>query len=639
VEKLGAAESPKPPTESPVGGFDRATAIAVRLIGAAMACYHLYVAFFGAPDALVLRSTHVGFALVLAFLTLSVRGGERRGAPRILDLVLIVTAVAAAAYPILSLDYIYNRMIYIDELRLGDWVFGIIMIVLLLEATRRSLGLALPLTSLLFILYAVFVAKADLPGLMEQLYISTEGIFGIPVSVSATYVMLFILFGALVERTGTGKLFMDFALAITGHAVGGPAKVACITSGLFGTVSGSAVANVMTTGAFTIPMMKRLGYRPAFAGAVEAVASTGGQIMPPIMGAAAFVMAEFLGVPYLTVAVYALIPALLYYVALFCAVHLEARRVGMRGLPREELPPLKQVLIERGHLALPLFVILGALIWGYSAAFAALCGIASVLPAALLRASTRQYVRFGNVIDALVDGARNTVSVALACGCAGIVIGVISLTGLGLTFTGIVVSVAQDTLFVALVLTMIAGIVLGMGMPTTAAYIMQVALLVPALVKLGVPVEAAHMFVFYFAILSAITPPVALAVYAANGISGGGLWETGRAAVALGATGYIVPFMFVYGPSLLMTASWDKVLLAVPTAIFGVICLSAALIGYLRGMLAWWQRALLAAAAFVLIDPGLMTDLVGLALALAALLPAQMRASKAATSPGGSGEA
>jgi TRAP transporter 4TM/12TM fusion protein len=369
---------------------------------------------------------------------------------------------------------------------------------------------------------------------------------------------------------------------------------------------------VMTTGAFSIPLMKKLGYRPAFAGAVEAVASTGGQIMPPIMGAAAFVMAEFLGVSYLTVAAYALIPAAMYFLAVFLAVHFEAKRTGMRGLPRSELPRLFTVLKEQGHLFLPLVVIVGALVAGYSAPLSALFGIASVLVAAALRKSTRHYLTPANILDGLVSGARNTVSVALACGCAGIVIGVISLTGLGIEFTSLVLAASQNHLVLALVLTMMAGIVLGMGMPTTPAYIVQVALLVPALVKLGIIVEAAHMFTFYFAILSAITPPVALAVYAANGLSNAGLWETGLLALKLGATGYIVPFMFVFGPSLLMIGEPVTIVITAITAMLGVVCLAAGLAGYLLASLALWQRLALISAAIVLIKPGLYTDAIGI---------------------------
>ncbi len=597
-------------------------------VGLAMSAFHLHVGWYGPPDALTLRSVHLAFALVLAFLILPARSAGVPERPRWLEAALIVLSLLACGYLTVERDYVINRMIYVDTLKPIDWVFSIATVLLVLEATRRVIGLTLPLTAVVFLAYALTAGGIDLELLAEQMYLGTEGIFGIPIYVSATYVMLFIVFGALVERTGTGQLFMDFAMSLTGRAAGGPAKVACITSGMFGTVSGSAVANVMTTGTFTIPMMKRIGYPASFAGAVEAVASTGGQIMPPIMGAAAFIMAEFLGISYLSVTVYALLPALLYYLALYMTVHFEAKRLGMKGLPRSELPRVGQVLRERGHLFLPLVVIIGVLLSGRSAPFAALCGIASTIPTALLRKTTRQYVRLDNILQALESGARNTVSVALACACAGIVIGVIYLTGLGLEFTDLVLSVAGSHVLIALLLTMVAGIVLGMGMPTAPAYIMQTALLVPALVKLGVMVEAAHMFVFYFAILSAITPPVALAVYAANGISRAGLWESSVDALRLGACGFIIPFMFVFGPSLLMIGTPLAIATTTVTATVGVTCLAAGLSGYLIGAASAWQRALLIAAAFALIKPGILTDLIGFGL-IAVVLAAQFAAVRA----------
>jgi TRAP transporter 4TM/12TM fusion protein len=586
----------------------------ITAVGVAMSAFHLHVAWFGPPDALTLRTVHLGFALVLAFLMLPARPGGEADRPRWMEAALILGSLAACGYLVVEREYVTNRMIYVDALQPLDWVFAAVTVLLVLEATRRAVGWALPVTAVAFLIYAVTLGGTDLEPLAEQLYMGTEGIFGIPVYVSATYVMLFIVFGALVERTGTGQLFMDFAMSLTGQSAGGPAKVAVITSGMFGTVSGSAVANVMTTGTFTIPLMKRIGYKPAFAGSVEAVASTGGQIMPPIMGAAAFIMAEFLGVSYLTVTVFALLPALLYYLALFMTVHFEAKRLGMKGLPRSELPRLGQVLAERGHLFLPLIIIIGTLLAGYSAPFAALCGIASTIPTALLRKSTRQYVRLDNIIGALESGARNTVQVALSCACAGIVIGVIYLTGLGLEFTDLVVSVASNYVLIALLLTMVAGIVLGMGMPTAPAYIMQTALLVPALVKLGVQVEAAHMFVFYFAILSAITPPVALAVYAANGISRAGLWESSVESLKLGAAGFIIPFMFVFGPSLLLIGEPLQIALTATSASIGIISLAGGLSGYFVGVTSAWQRVLLVAAALALIKPGLITDALGVSL-------------------------
>ncbi len=587
---------------------------AITAVAVAMSVFHLWVAFFGPPDAYVFRGSHLAFALVLAFL---LQPGRHGNADRVgpSDVFLVVAAVAAALYPAAVLDYIQNRIYYVDDPRLADYVFGGALVLLVLEATRRATGWALPITAFVFIVYGLTLGHQSVGIMLDQIYLTTEGIFGIPLYVSATYVMLFILFGSFVERSGAGQLFMDFALALAGSQSGGPAKVAVITSSLFGTVSGSAVANVMTTGTFTIPLMKRTGYRPAFAGAVEAVASTGGQLMPPIMGAAAFVMAEFLGVSYLTVASFALLPAILYYVAVFMAVHFEAKRIGLVGVPKADLPRLKGVLVERGHLFLPLFVIVAVLLAGRSAAFSALCGIFSVVPTTWLRASTRRTFTWRAIGEALESGARNTVVVALACASAGIVIGTITLTGLGLSFTGVVLALSQDSMVLALVLTMAAGILLGMGLPTTPAYIVQVALLVPALVKLGVRVEAAHLFVLYFAVLSAITPPVAMAVYAANGISGAKLMETGWASVKLGLTGYIIPFMFVFSPSLLLLGDVPEMALATVTAIIGVTCLAGGLHEhFFWGRARSWERVLLLIAAVVLITPGWRSDLVGVVL-------------------------
>ena len=586
----------------------------ITTVAVAMSVFHLCVAFVGPPDAYVMRGLHLAFALALAFLIMPSRSRED-GRIDWFDMLLMATAAAVALYPSFSLDYIQNRIYYVDDPRFADYIAGGVLIVLLLEATRRATGWALTVTALVFMAYGLTAGNQSVGIMLDQLFLTTEGIFGIPLYVSATYVMLFILFGAFVERSGAGQLFMDFALALAGHTSGGPAKVAVITSSLFGTVSGSAVANVMTTGTFTIPLMMRTGYRPAFAGAVEAVASTGGQLMPPIMGAAAFVMTEFLGVSYLTVAAFALLPAVLYYVAVFMAVHFEAKRIGLVGLPKADMPRLKQVLTERGHLFLPLVVIVVVLLAGRSAAFSALCGIASVIPTTWLRASTRKTFGFSAIVDALESGARNTLVVALACACAGIVIGTITLTGLGLSFTGVVLALSQNSLILAPLLTMLAGILLGMGLPTTPAYIVPLALLVPALVKLGVQVEAAHLFVLYFAVQSAITPPVAMAVYAANGISRGTLMDTSWAAVKLGLTGYSIPFMFVFAPSPLLMGDVLTVLQSTVTATIGVCCLAGALHAYFFfGPARSWERILLFAAALVLIKPGWMTDLLGLVL-------------------------
>jgi TRAP transporter 4TM/12TM fusion protein len=592
----------------------RALRWTVAAIAVAMSLYHMWVAGFGPPEALIFRGTHLLFALTLVFLLYPLRPGGGWAA-RASDLVWMMLGWAAVLHIFVDYQAFTNRIIYIDELTPWDKFYGVVLVLVVLEGTRRVIGWALPLTALVFIAYASLFTQVKFPVLLEQLYYSTEGIFGSTLGVSASYVMLFVLFGAFMERSGTGQLFMDFAMSITGHQAGGPGKVAVVSSSLFGTVSGSAVANVMVDGPITIPLMKRTGFKPPFAAAVESVASTGGQLMPPIMGAAAFVMAEFLAVPYATVALWAAIPALLYYLAVFFAVHFVAKREGLAGVPRAELPRLPRVMAERGHLFIPIGIILVGLFMGYSAPLSALVAALACLPVALLRATTRQGIGWRSVLGALEEGARNTLAVAMACACAGLVIGCVTITGLGITFTQFVIALAQNSLVLALVFTALAGIVLGMGMPTTPAYIVMVSLLVPAIIKLGAATPAAHMFAFYFAILSAITPPVALAVFAAAGLAKANMWSTGWAAMRAAAPAYIVPFMFVYEPALLLIGDWTTSLHATASASLGVILLAAGLFGYLVRPASAWQRAVLVVAALLLIKPGWITDLIGLALA------------------------
>ena len=593
----------------------------INAVAIAMSLYHMYVAAFGPPEAIIFRGTHLLFALTLVFLLYPLKP---RGAPgwRAVDLLLLALGYGFVLHIFTNYEYFINRIIYIDDLTIADKFYAVIAVAIVLEATRRVIGLALPLTALAFLVYAIGFTRITPQVLMEQLYLSTEGIFGSTLGVSASYVMLFVLFGAFMERSGTGQLFMDFSMSITGRYAGGPGKVAIVSSALFGTVSGSAVANVMVDGPITIPLMKRTGFRPPFAAAVEAVASTGGQIMPPVMGAAAFVMAEFLAVPYAQVALWAAIPALLYYVSLFFAVHFDAKRYKLAGVPKSELPRFLKVMAVRGHLFVPIFVVLIGLILGYSAPLCALAGALTCIPMALLRASTRDGIGWRNVFDALVDGARNTLSVAMACACAGIVIGCVTITGLGITFTQFVIVLAQSSLIAALVLTAMAGIVLGMGMPTTPSYIVMVSLLVPAIIKLGAIAPAAHMFAFYFAILSAITPPVALAVYAAAGLAKSDLWETGWQAMRIAAATYVVPFMFIYEPSLMLIGNWFDSLTSSASAVVGVMCLAAGLQGYLLREARWWERAVLVVAALLLIKPGYISDVIGLVL-LAAVVFSQ----------------
>jgi TRAP transporter 4TM/12TM fusion protein len=526
--------------------------------------------------------------------------------------------LASIGHLFVNYEYVMTRYSYVHPLTRADIIFGVLLILLLVEGSRRVIGPALPITAGVFLAYAY--VGPYLPGLLrhtgctteaivDQLYMATEGIFGIPLGVSATYVILFIIFGTFLEKSGTGQLFMDFASSITGWTRGGPGKISCISSALFGTISGSAVANVMVDGWLTIPLMKRTGFNPPFACAVEATASTGGQIMPPVMGAAAFVMAEFLGIPYITICLHAMIPALLFYFALFMSIHFEAGRMGLKGIPRDELPRLTKVLAARGHMFVPLGVIVYMMSAGYTPMYACIYSIVAVVLLATIRKETR--MGFWTILRALEESAKNTLAVASACACAGIVIGVINLTGLGLKFTGLVLFLAGESLIPALILTMLAGIVLGMGMPTTPAYIVQAALLIPALIKLGVIKISAHIFVFYFSTISAITPPVAMAVYAAAGIGGAKLWPTGLWAMRIGATGFIVPFMFVYGPSLLFVGPTFDIITSVISASFGVVALSAGMMGWFVKKVETWERFVLVIAAVLLIKPGLYTDAIG----------------------------
>ena len=612
----------------------RALKWAVAIVAIAMSLYHMYVAAFGPPEALIFRGNHLLFTLTLVFLLYPMKPGGGIGW-RIADAVLLLGSWAFILHIYWNYEYVTNRIIYIDELTFLDKLWSWVAVLIVVEATRRVLDWGLTITVLAFLAYPIFFTQVPIPTLLEQLYLSTEGIFGSTLAVSASYVMLFVIFGAFMEKSGTGQLFMDFALSIAGGTAGGPGKVSVISSSLFGTVSGSAVANVMVDGPMTIPLMKRTGFRPSFAAAVEATASTGGQIMPPVMGAGAFVMAEFLAVPYAQVALWALIPAILYYTAVFFAVHFEAKRYGLHGVPRADLPRFGRVMVQRGHLFIPIGIILGGLLAGYSAPLCALVATIACLPVALLRKTTRGGITWWTPIEALIDGAKASLSVAVACAAAGIVIGAVTITGVSIGFTQFVVELAQNTLVLALVLTALASLVLGLGLPTTPAYIVTVALLVPALIKLGAPAPAAHMFSFYFAILSAITPPVALAVFAAAALAKTDQWSAGWAAMRVAAVAYFVPFMFVYEPSLLMLKGWDewhRTALACGSAIIGCICLAGGLHGYLLAIARLWERVALAIAGILLIVPELYSSIMGLVL-LAAVVAAQLPRRRAATSP------
>jgi TRAP transporter 4TM/12TM fusion protein len=496
-----------------------------------------------------------------------------------------------------------------------DLFMGALTILLVIELARRATGWGLITVCLLALGYAF--AGPYLPGflahrgygatrLIEHLYLSTEGIWGIPLGVSADFVYLFVLFGAVLDTAGGGALLIAMANRIAGGTRGGPAKTAAVASALMGSLSGSAVANVVTTGTFTIPLMKRAGFRPFFAGAIEAAASTGGQLMPPVMGAGAFILATWTNIPYLDVAVAAIIPALLYYAALLAAIHFRAGRMGIEPAGVDGSEPI----LDRLHLLLPLLIIVVLLGMGRSPMRAAFWGVSTALLMAMLRPATRPSP--AQMKEIAERAGRGAVQVAAACAAAGIVVGVASLTGIGLRMSELIITLSQGNLLGALVLTGLGSIVLGMGLPTTAAYVVLAALGAPALVQLGVPLLAAHMFIFYFGCISNVTPPVSLAAFAAAGIAGSPPIKTALYAAMLAGAGFIVPFMFVYGPELLMVGSFLEISVATITAVAGVTALAAGAVGFARKPLVGWERALAIAGALLLVYPGLLTDGAGL---------------------------
>jgi TRAP transporter 4TM/12TM fusion protein len=608
--------------------------LVVAAVAVAMSVYHVYARLtIYAPDQHALLFITLGFSLVLSFLLWPARKDATPDRVPWSDLGLAALSLACVGYMFVNYEYIVNRFPTAHPLTATDMAVGAVGMLLVLEATRRTIGMSLPIVAIVFLVYALggnwMVGFLHHRGLtaeitIDQSWFTTEGVFGVPLQVAGTYVILFIIFGTFLERSGAGQFFMNFANAIAGGARGGPGKVAVVSSSLFGTISGSAVANVMVDGWLTIPMMKKTGFKPEAAAAIEAVASTGGQIMPPIMGAAAFVMAEFLGASYTEVMVAAAIPAIFYYGALFAAIHFNAVRSGLKGLPREELPVLRYIMIKQAHLFLPVIVLLGLLLMGFTPTYGAIIATGALVVISWLRPATGLGARA--CLEALRDGAVHTVPVAMACASAGIVIGIVLQTGLALRFTAFLVELTYGYLVLALLITMMASIILGMGMPTTPAYIMQAALLVPAIIKLGVEPMAAHMFAFYFSCLSAVTPPVALAVDAAASIGGAGLGGSGIQAVKFAAAGFIVPFFFVFNPALLFSGTWDEILRAFVTGSIGVVALAASMEGFFLRPTHWVERLLLFAAALLLIDPNTITDAIGLVILAVVLLSQKLRA-------------
>lgn len=598
------------------------TGLVGKIVSAICICFtmfQLYTSYFGVLDAHLQRAIHLSFGMCLIFLLYPTRHSWPRDSIHPFDLLLSIVGTAVPLYVVVTYQDLVGRAGTVTTL---DYLMGGIGTLMVLEGCRRVVGKPMVIVAVSFILYAfagpylpnVLAHRGvDAEDLIAHLYFTTEGVFGIPLGVSSTFIFLFILFGAYLESTGLGRFFIDIANAIAGWSSGGPAKVTVLASGMMGTVSGSSVANVVGVGSFTIPMMKKLGYSKEFAGGVEAAGSTGGQIMPPVMGAAAFLMAEFIGVPYLDVVKAAVIPALLYYTGIWIAVHLEAKKKGLKGIPRHELPSIRSVFWERGHLALPLIAIIYLLVEGQTPTKAALWGIVISILASMLRKSTR--MKAHQLVDGLINGAKGVLGVLVACATAGIIIGVVTKTGVGLKLAGGLIDLAGGHLLPALFFTMITSLILGMGVPTTANYVITSTIAAPAIIQMGVPIMAAHMFVFYFGIIADITPPVALAAYAASGISGGNPMKTGLVASKLAVAAFVVPYVFVYAPVLLMVkATTVEIIITATAAVIGMWGLGMAMIGYWYTDISWPVRVVSFGAGLMLIDPGLLTDAIGAAI-------------------------
>ncbi|NPV71160.1 MAG: TRAP transporter permease [Firmicutes bacterium] len=604
----------------------------ISVVAVAWTCFQVYTGVFGLFPAMIQRSVTLGFGLLLAFLGYGFRKADRR-AIRIYDYFLAALAVACVVYLWLNFRVLVHRA---GAPQPVDVALGIIVVLLVLESSRRTLGWPLVIVALVFLFYGAF--GPIFPGLLghrgysvarlaSHLYLTLEGVLGIPMSVMTTYVFAFIVFGAFLDSTGGSKAFIDLAYALTGKATGGPAKTAIIGSGLLGTISGSSLANVVGTGTFTIPLMKKVGYKPSFAGGVEAASSSGGQIMPPVMGAAAFIMAEMTGIPYLQICKSAALPAVLYYASIYVMVHLEAKRLGLRPIPPEDLPRLSDALKNSIQLIFPIVTIIGLMVRGYTPLKAALYATAVVLVISCLRKETR--LTFRKMVETLEKAALNCIAVTSACAACGIITGVITLTGLGLKLADLLLQASGGNLALTLVLTMVASILLGMGLPTTAKYIVLATIAVPALVTLDVPLIAANMFIFYYGIIAEVTPPVALTSYGAAAIANAPGVETALQGLRLSFAGLLLPFMFVYHPALLMlNVTIADMALAVISSLLGIVGLGVSLGGYWLTDCLFYERVAAFVAALLLISFGIVTDLVGLVLLLLVYLSQKGRVNR-----------
>ncbi len=581
--------------------------------------FQLYASITGTIPVQVLRMTHLGFAIPLCYWLYPSTSKSRMDRLNILDIILGCSFLGIVIYYLVNFNALLERVGSYTSL---DLILGGIGILLVMEACRRVVGAPIVIIATIFLIYAYF--GNAFPGflyhkgysvsrLISQLFYSTEGIIGSPLGVSATFVFLFILFGAFLEKTGIGNFFNDFSNGIAGSKPGGPAKVAVISSALEGTISGSSISNVMGSGAFTIPMMKSLGYKPEFAGAVEAAASTGGQIMPPIMGAAAFLISEMLGIKYFDVAKAAALPALLYFVGIYIMVDFTAKKEKLVGLPKDQMPSVKLLFKERGHLIIPLVIIITFLSVGFTITRAALWGIVATIFVPNLRKNTR--VPLKNIAVCIVNGAKGILGVSCACSVAGIIVGVVTMSGLGLKLGEGLLGLTQGLLLPTLFFTMITSIILGMGVPTTANYLITSTIAAPILIKMGVPILSAHLFVFYFGILSDITPPVALAAYAGAAIAKANPFKTGVNATKLAIAAFIIPYIFVLSPQmLLIDVTIIGMIQVIVSSIIGMVSIGAALVHYLVTDTKWYEDIALGLGGLMLVYPEPISDIVGLAI-------------------------
>jgi len=588
----------------------------VAIILLCFSLFQLYSSTLVTLDAMIQRSIHLAFGLGLVFLLYPTKGSWSKTKIHPFDALLSALAIIVCLYVVVF----YKDLVYRAGLiNTTDMIMGLIAIILVLEAARRVIGLPMVVISLLFIAYAFlgpFIPGplahrgVNINNLVQHLFFTTEGIMGLPIGVSSTFIFMFLLFGAYLEKTGMGEFFIDLANSIAGSAPGGPAKVAVISSACMGTLSGSSVANVVGTGSFTIPMMKKLGYKPEFAGAVEATASTGGQLMPPVMGAAAFLMAEITNTPYSKVILAACIPAILYYLGVFAGVHFEAKKLGLVGLSKDQLPKIGNVMKTRGQLLIPIIVVIYLLTAGYTPIRAALGAIVSALICSAIRKETR--LSFVDIINGLIAGAKSALTVVAACACAGIIIGVVTQTGLGLKVGSVLVGIANGNLILTLFFTMITSLILGIGVPTTANYVITSTIAAPALLQLGVPVMAAHMFVFYFGIIADVTPPVALAAVAASGVAKSEPMRTGIQATRLAIAAFLIPYIFVISPELVMVnATFLNVIPKIISATLGIIGISTSLTGYFMTNMNKLERIIATVGGLLLVETSLVTDVIG----------------------------